>query len=309
MNVRLLLSLAALAATAGRAAADDYTGDAAGAPAEPAPPEAASEAAPTDAAPTDAAPTPPPAASPASMTLKQGGLVVAVNLEVNMSAERVAKPLSIAPDISYGVSDDLTVALVHSTYAATGFRAKAGGALCLTGKDNGCAGVYDNVGAEGWYALGRGQLAIAAGGGFHALSLDAGFYDVKLGAKLKYTAGKLAVVSMPSVFVGLTKRKVNDVALNKDSLWIPIQVTYKVTAPITVGVGSGIKGTLQGFGDAWQVPLGVSGTYTVNKQLTVGASWTFGALVGGATNPPDPAPGVKGLDPRGLQVWASYAVR
>ncbi len=287
MMSRSLLSLLALGAIGGTAVADEYDG---------------AEAAPAEA---PAAPAPAPAPPP-GITLAKATINIAVNLELNVSAEAVGKPVSIAPDVSYGVSDDLTVALVHSTFATTGFRAKAGGALCLTGKDNGCVGVYNNVGAEAWYSLARGPLAVAAVGGFHALNLDAGFYDLKVGAKLKYTAGKVAVISQPSVLVGLTKRKVADVATNKDTLWIPVQVTYKVSAPVTVGVGSGLKGPLQGFGDGWQVPLGFMGQYAVNKQLGVGLSWTFGALVGGATNLPDPAPAAKGIDPRGLQLWASY---
>ena len=48
-------------------------------------------------------------------------------IDVNMSADAVGKPFSIAPDIYYGVSDKLSVGLTHDT------------GLCLAGEENGCA--------------------------------------------------------------------------------------------------------------------------------------------------------------------------
>ncbi len=259
-----------------------------------------------------AAADPDPAAEPApvprpGLTLPAGALNLAVTVEIEMSVGRVAKPLSIAPDVSYGVSDDLTVALVHSSYALSGFRAKAGGGLCLTGDDGGCVAVYNNVGAEGWYRLAAGKLAAAVGGGVHATNLDAGFYGIKLGAKVRQGFGKLAVTTLPSVLIAITKREDDaGTKLNKDMLWVPVQLTYRVADPLTVGLGTGIKGPLSGFGDAWQVPLGFMAQYAIDRQLGVGASWVFGQIVGGAENPPDPLPAVVGPDLRGVQIWASY---
>ena len=252
-----------------------------------------------DAAPVAAAPAP-------GLTLPAGKVNLAVNLEIQMTADKVGKPVSVAPDVSYGVTPDLTVALVHSRFATSGFRAAVGGGLCVTGEDNGCPEVYDNVGVEGWYSLSRGQLAIAAGGGVHAVSLANDFYDLKAGAKLRYTMDKVAVHALPSVFIALTEREDDAGARkNPDQLWVPVQLTYKATGEVTVGVGSGIKGPLSGFGDAWEVPLGAMATYAIDPVTTVGGSWVFGKLVGGAPNPPEPAPAATGVDYRGLQVWGS----
>lgn len=251
------------------------------------------------------APAPPPPPPP-GLTLAQGKLNLAVNLEVEMTSDKVGKPVSISPDVSYGVTRDLTVALVHSRYATTGFRAAVGGGLCVTGEDNGCVQPYNNVGAEAWQNVARGPLAAAVGGGVHALNLDAGFYAVKLGAKARYTVDKLAFHFLPSVFVAVTERE-DDAGnrLQKDTIWLPVQATYKATPALTVGLGSGIKGPLSGFGDAWQIPLGCMALYAIDPATTVGASWVFGQVLGGATNPPDPAPPVKGFDFRGLQVWGA----
>lgn len=239
-------------------------------------------------------PVPPP---PPGLTLPAGRLNVAVNLELEMSKGRVGEPVSISPDLSYGVTSDLTVALVHSRVALTGFRAAVGGGLCLTGTDGGCVAVYNNVGAEAWFNVARGRNAAALGGGVHALNLDAGFYGAKLGARFRHTHGKVAVHAQPSVIVAVTEREDNGAGrLNRDTLWVPIQLTYKGTPALTCGLGSGVKGALDNFGDAWQVPLGFMATYAIDPDTTAGASWVFGQVLAGTDD---------GFDQRGLQLWVN----
>lgn len=250
----------------------------------------------------EAAPKPPP-----GLTLPAGKLNVAVNLEIEMTKDKVAKPVSISPDVSYGVTSDLTVALVHSRFATTGFRAGVGGGLCVTGTDKGCPEVYDNVGVEGWYSLARGRLAVAAGGGAHALRLNDGYYDLKAGAKIRYgLVDKVALHVQTNLLIALTKREDDAGArLNKDTLWVPVVATYQALPALTVGLGSGIKGPLSGFGDAWQVSLGALVTYAIDPATGVGASWIFGQVLGGASDPPAPAPAATGFDYRGLQIWGT----
>ena len=88
--------------------------------------------------------------------------------------------------------------------------------------------------------------------------------------------------------------------VNPERLWVPVQLLYRVADPVTLGLGSGLKGPLQGFGDAWEVPLGFMGQYAVDKSLGLGASLVFGKVVGGAD--------ATGFDYRGVQLWASYTM-
>lgn len=237
------------------------------------------------------------------LTLPAGKVNLAVNAEVGMSEGAALEPLALAPDVSYGVDDALTVALVHSRFATTGFRAAAGGGLCVSGTDGGCPNVYDNAGAEAWYRLGSGSVALAGGGGFHAISFDGGFYAAKLGLKARWSSGAFALQTLPSVFVAVTERSAENVAGTRvfpDRLWLPVQAMYRVTADVTLGAGSGIKGPVQGFGDAWQVPLGAMVQYTVDPSLGLGASLVFGQVVGGGD--------ATGFDYRGVQIWLSYTM-
>lgn len=236
-----------------------------------------------------------PAAHAGGLVLGAGQLGLTLTGEVNVSKDAVAKPLSLAPDVSYGVNSKLTVALVHSTFMATGFRGKAGGGLCLTGTSDGCAHVYDAAGVEALYAIKDGPLAVALDGGVHALSFDGGFYDVKLGAKLRYGAGKVTVTSAPSVFVALTERDAS-----KDRLFVPVAAQLKVSDAAAVGLSTGLKAPFDGFGDGWELALGATATYAVQPTLTLGGSFVFGKLLGGAGDD------LTGPDFRALQLWATY---
>lgn len=312
-----LSSLIALAVAPAIAAADepvdgegtgDDAGDAGALPEDGAPP--ADETSPDAAATEDAAPAPAPAAAAKpGLTLPAGKINIAVNVEMNVGADAVAKPVSIAPDVSYGVNDDLTVSLVHSRFAASGFRGAAGGGLCLTGTENGCAKVYDNVGLEALYSVARGPLTVAANGGVHALSLDAGSYSLKLGAKIRYTAGKVNVLTSPSVFVAATNRKDDDATTvdNLDRIWVPVAVGYAVSPKVWVAGSTGLKTPLSGAGDAWQLAIGALATYKVDAKLTVGCSLIFGQIAGGEPDPA-PEPSIVGPDYRWVQGWVSYTL-
>jgi hypothetical protein len=103
------------------------------------------------------------------------------------------------------------------------------------------------------------------------------------------------------VFIAVTERSAETAMGTRvfpDRLWLPVQAMYRVTDPLTLGLGSGIKGPLQGFGDAWEVPLGCMAQYAIDPSLGVGASLVFGKVLGGADG--------TGFDSRGVQAWVSY---
>ena len=224
------------------------------------------------------------------LTLDKGRINIATSIEVNMSADAVAKPFSLAPDVSYGVTTKLTLSLIHSTFGTTGFRGNAGRGLCLAGEDKGCAKVYNNVGVEGLMSLAEGPLAVAANVGVHAVSIDGSVFSAKAGIKLRYNARRLVFTSAPAMLIGLTEREVN-----KESIWIPIMAQYKVSPVVAVGLGSGLKGPLDGLGDNWEVSLGLSGAYTISPTMNAGASWVFGKIAGGSD--------ATGIDYRALHLW------
>jgi len=298
-------------------------GDAAAAPAthQPATPVT------PDAAPPDSLPASPPAPS---VTIKQGMLFIQVNLEasvdstlVNMAGSnlnRPFKPFSIAPDISYGLTPDLTISLITSTTATNGFRGAQGYGLCVSQTDAAGANclndankrVFRDVGLEGVYSLVKGPFAVGANAGVLARDLSEMVVDAKVGIKSKYTINKrFYALFNPSVWIGLTKR--DDVSVSgrgaaiggsgNDYLWLPVSLWAKATPDLLFGFGTGFKAPLDGPdtkatvtingtampgttvnlfkpGEQWTVPVGVIAQYTINPHIAIGASFVFGKLFG-----------------------------
>ena len=240
------------------------------------------------------------------LTLPEGRVNLALNIEIEATADVFGKPSSVSPDISYGVTNDLTLTLAHSTFMLTGFRGAAGKGLCATGTADGCAHAYNNVGLEGLYTLTGGAVQIALDAGVHLTDIAADFYVAKLGAKLRHVHGALSITALPSVLVAVTRR--DGMPTNKDWLYVPVVANYKLTPMLGIAFGTGIKGALDDFGKAWQFPLGVIGTVTLSPQLNVGASLVFGKVLGGAEDPPDPAPDATGVRYRAIQAWVSYTL-
>jgi hypothetical protein len=264
----------------------------------------------------DAAPAP-AAKPPGSVNIKKGGINLQVNVEMNMSKELVMKPFSLAPDVQYGVTPELTVALITSNAGTTGFRGASGAGLCLAGEEKGCKTVFNNVGLQGTYGFMKGSMALGGQAGiFTTLTKDAmgdglTLMRAKVGLVGKYTAGKIMVNFATTAFIGVSKRKD---ANNTESLWVPVAVGYKATPELTVGLGTGVKiphlskaegAAAGGAGDEWNIPVGVSGNYAINKQMSAGLAFVLGNVAGGKVAHPD---GLGAADNRHLHVWFGYSM-
>lgn len=227
------------------------------------------------------------------LTLPAGTVSGTLTLEVDASAGTFGDPTSIAPDLAAGVTDDLTLSVVHSTFARTGFRGSAGAGVCVT---DACAEVYDNVGAEALYSLQRGAFSLAANAGVHAWSLARDHYVGKLGARLRYQTGRVTIASLPSVTIALTER--DGTVPNRDRLWLPVTALATVASGLSLGLGTGLKGPISDLDTAYEVAFGALANYTISPELSLGASWIHGKALAG-----DDVAGADGLDSRVLNVW------
>lgn len=233
-----------------------------------------------------------------SVTLPDGAINATVMLEIEASAGAFGEATSVAPDLSYGATSNLTLSLVHSTFARTGFRGVAGAGLCI---GDACpAGVYDNAGLEATYSVRRGTFAAAANAGVHATSIDRTFYAAKLGAKLRWQLGRITIVSIPSVLLAVTER--DAMTPNRDRMLLPVAASFAVTRPFALGIGTGYKVALHDIDGTSEMALGAFATFSVSPALAFGTSWIHGKLVAGDASLPD---GASGVDFRALHFWIS----
>lgn len=197
-----------------------------------------------------------------SLTLPQGKLAMSVAVQTDGNAT------GLAPDLAIGATDKLTVAIVHSTQNATGFWSGAGtGSLCIAG--DACGDLYTGGALLAKLALvGNSRVAVAAlGGVIHNLvaersGLGAGFEALVL-------AGNVGVHVKPTIYIGLDDRD----AGNTEYLNAPLSLLVPASKHLQLGVQSGVAGPIDGFADAYRIPVGAMGSYSfgpgMNAQLAV----------------------------------------
>lgn len=282
LNSKLVVAaIAALGLTAGRAYAQD-DGDEEGTGTEEGMGEGEGEAMPPPEN------TPPPAteeggddmaAAPMGLTVPKGKIDVSVGIGINLSKELVAKPITIVPDLFYGVSDKLDVGVGHSAYALQGWWAEGlGGGLCLTGTDNGCGKVYNGpLGILAHFGLAQGSVDLAADGGVIIKALDPDVLaGLKLGIKGRKMSGKMAIGFNPNIYIGLNSRDGG----NKEYLNVPVDVMFMASDKLGVGVQTGIQGPLSHFGDFYAIPVSLGAMFHVNDNLSAGAAFNLLRVAG-----------------------------
>jgi opacity protein-like surface antigen len=257
----------------------------------------------------DASPPPdePPAAKPAEepkpgpgappLTLYKGKLLIAgETVNFNLSTDAVAKPISLAPSVWYGVSDKLTLGLTHDfgttpltprpvfrtasvTVLGVTTTYAAGTGICLTGEDNGCPKVYDNLGVDALYGMKQERLSVAVHPALDIASFDPFALDLRLGVLGRYLVNnKLAIVFDPRLQFGITERDSG----NKEAIDIPVWAWYEINDKIAAYLGTGLNGRFEKFGDNYSIPLLIGANYKVSYKLTAGLDFGFLRLNDGA---------------------------
>ncbi len=244
------------------------------------------------------------------MTLPGSRFFVQVFAEASLSKDNAFKPFSLAPDLWYGVNDQITVGLVHSGRGSTGLYGGAGNGLCLAGEDNNCPDVYANVGLDGRYHFYRsGGVTLSAEGGLFAGPFDPFTAALKLGVVGRWQAGAIAVDVGPNLFVGLSEREPEegaDVAIgtnNKETLNLPVTALYLLSRQIGIALQLGAVIPMEDTGDLYTVGISLGGQYMLSDKMMIDAAFSLPMLVKG-----DAYEGIDAFDVRTLTVGFGYAL-
>jgi hypothetical protein len=206
------------------------------------------------------------------LVLPKGKFAISAGIDINLSKDAVGKPISITPDVFYGVIPKLEVGVAHSGYALSGFWGGGlGGGICI---GDGCFPdkVYDGkLGVLARYLLVDGKLAAAADVGVLIGSFDPFLLGAKIGVRGRYTAGKIMIGFAPNVKIGITERD----AGNKEVLSVPVDLMFAATPKIMAGLQTGIAGPFSGFGDAYVIPISVGGLFMATPNITAGLAFNI----------------------------------
>lgn len=229
---------------------------------------------------------------------KPGTIEARLGFELALNEDNAKDPVSLSPDLRYGVSDALDVGLIHSTEAVTGFAGfQSGASLCVSGPllcDP--LGVYHNLGVEGRYALDPDRpLWFAGTAAVLANQLDPLRLSLKLGAKLRWTAGRFAVGIESNVQLPVTER-----ATSFDVLTVPVEVAYgipELRAGIQTGASSSVDELVL---DNLRIPLSLRLRSEINRTVAVGVDVSLPAFRGGK------AVAQTGFEARTLSAWVAF---
>jgi hypothetical protein len=231
------------------------------------------------------------------VTVPASRVLIRADVGINLSTDTAGDPISIAPDVWYGVNDKLTVGLVHSFVAITGFMGipiPAG--ICI---GDACGNAYTTVGGMARYTLSQNKnMAVAVEGGAIAFGTDPLELSIKLGIAGRYRVNKqLAIDFQPALFFGATERDGG----NKELVVLPVTAVYGINKKVGLLLQSGVAFPFEDADQQFFIPVTVGGTYAVNQQVSLYAAFSLPFLAGGDAFP-------TGVDGRVFSIGGGYAL-
>jgi hypothetical protein len=246
------------------------------------------------------------------MTLPGGKFYINGVIETNLASGAAGKPISIAPDLWYGAGDKLTLGLVHSGRGATGFLTGIINGICVNGGSGGgvCASglgkIYTTAGAEARIAITEGGFALALPIGLYATAFKP---EIVLSAKIgligRYQAGSVAIELQPTLFAGLTQRKIDmagvKVSNNEERFGLPVTLFFKLSPAFALAAQTGITMVVAHAKDTYPVPAAIGLAWWASPRLSVDFAFGLGAVV-------DANSMTKAFDSRNLTVGVGYGM-
>lgn len=225
-----------------------------------------------------------------------GMLALRAFLHVNASKDAFGEPVSLAPDIFYAVTDNLQLGILHN--GPMGWQTRPGFGLCLTGQDHGCPRVYDNVGLDLMYGLAFGEVRFSVHSSLYVFRFsDPSAVMWTFGFVGKVHLGDVVALFFdPQVGVALNDRD----GLNKDRLFLPVELQFQAGARVSLKLLSGVTGQLSNLGDTYEVPVGVGIVANLTTAFDLGLRFSFDNLLG-----QQPA-GVSRTDTRSLSLLLQF---
>lgn len=242
-----------------------------------------------------------PAGSPkVRLTLPGGKFMFTAAVEANMAKGAVAKPLSVGPDLWIGAADRLTLGILHSTRAATGFLSGFGTGLCFRGGgqcDFGLGKVYTFVAGEARIGLTEGGFATAFVLGTQVRAFDPKLVlSGKAGLIIRMGSPRIALELAPAVYVGLTQRD-----FNPDTFGAPVTIYLRIAGGFALALQGGVTFVLKDAGNTWRIPAAAGIAWWLTPHVSFDVAFGLAAVA-------DSDDATKAFDNRSATVGLGYAL-
>jgi len=211
---------------------------------------------------------------PGRLVLDGGEVDADVVVETSFDKQHIADPVSIAPDLWWGVLPQLTIGVIHSDASVDQIQAAA--TLCVRHSDLFCGKTYRGSGVDiRWSAL-EGDFAIAPRVRLEVRDLDPWLPAVTLGALARWTHGRFAITSDPYLRLGLA----NQARGNRAALFVPVWLSDQISYRVELAVHTGFDSELAVIRDGYHIPIALLARVKVTAHFDAGIEGGFSTLIG-----------------------------
>ena len=212
-------------------------------------------------------------AQPMPVPARSAQIIARVTVESELARYRMMAPLTVAPDVAFGLDARWSL-LVHTSRAASA-QIGAGGGICVRGSretlGSAPAPCERRVVDPGLSVLARVGHGVAARAGFYVGEPQLG---ALAGAIAHLARGRWFVTSAPTLVLGVTGRQ----RANTDRVRVPVYGCHGGVAA-ALCLRTGIEGALATFDETFAVPVGLSASLSV-RRVQLGAEATLDRAFG-----------------------------
>jgi hypothetical protein len=228
--------------------------------------------------------------------LNPGMIQIKAEVVVNLSRDNAGKPINISPSVAYSPFQHFQVALKHDTIGTLmgspvgsfGFNAGEG------------INVYSGPYIEAKYELPLSdKMSLAFYGGPAINYIDPFALQFRAGVGFWGNfIDNFALNANLQFGIALNERDGFARLGGRDILQLNLKPIYNITPEVAVFAETGFASDFIKFGDLWRIPLGVGGSYTLNRVMDFGANFNFPLLIAAGNN--------GGLDARYTGIFFNY---
>ena len=208
------------------------------------------------------------------LVLARGEVEAEATLEVNLTKGTAFVPLSLAPDLWVGITPQLTLGLIHGDRSLD--QIGAGGSFCVRRSPETCDRTYLGSGLDARWNVRSGPLAIAPRARLLLRDLEPAKPAVTVGALVRWTRGRFAIVGDPYLRLGLANLDRG----NRAALVLPVWLQVQPTCRWLVALHLGWDSDLAVVRDGWHFPVGVVAGVHPYRALELDLEFGFPSLLG-----------------------------
>jgi len=208
------------------------------------------------------------------LVLDAGQLDAQLTAEINVSSLLVGKPLSLAPDVWYGVTPALTIGVIHSDSSID--RLGPGASFCVNTQPILCPDRYHGSGLDALYLITSGSFAAAAHVRLLVRELHPFEPAVTGGATLRWQRGRWSISGDPYLQIGLDNLDRG----NRAELWLPITLAVQPIQHVALELLTGWNSDLAIARDGYNVPGGIRVRARPTAHVDAGATFGFLSILG-----------------------------